>query len=67
MKIIEHFKDGSIEACAHRGDDWRVAIAHTMTCLGMGASVSDYQTMTRSFATEQPVWHGGYLLTGHES
>lgn len=62
MKTIEHGKGFSV--CAHKGETWGIALANTLECLGVVASIPDEVNIVNGIMRGQGVWHRGHLLTG---
>lgn len=65
MKTIDHIKDLSL--CVHNGETWGIALALTLECLGVAASIPEEVTIVNTIATGGAVWHRGALLTGRAS
>lgn len=65
MKTIDHIKD--LRLCVHHGETWGIALALTLDCLGVAASIPEEVAIVNGVATGDAVWHRGVLLTGRAS
>lgn len=62
MKTIEHME--GLKLCQHPGETWGIALANTLACLGVAASLAEEMAIVSSIMGDQAVWHRGTLLTG---
>jgi hypothetical protein len=62
VKTISHIK--GLKGCEHKGETWGIALANTLTCLAVAASIPEEVTIVNDIMRGKGVWHRGHLLTG---
>jgi hypothetical protein len=65
VKVMEHGKGFSV--CQHPGETWGIALANTLGCLGISASIPEEVAIVEGVMTGLAVWHRGTLLTGRSA